>query len=137
MYFYYSYLFTFSEGLPFGNGLKRRIYFNDRLACAKGISPKNDLDGGCSMFRNYCCNKTYLEVAKWDFEIRGKCIVLRSLKATVCSNFKYRVSNNMDEINLKEKRLIFQIFSQIMKKWKKKILIGKIPSSKNQAKVAL
>ena len=79
------YLFTISEGLPFGNGLKRRIYFNDRLACAKGISPKNDLDGGCSIFRNYCCNKTYLEVAKWDFEIRGKCIVLRSLKTTVCT----------------------------------------------------
>ena len=81
----YSYLFTFSERLPFGNGLKRMIYFNDRLACAKGISPKNDLDGGCSIFRNYCCNKTYLEVAKWDFEIRGKCIVLRSLKTTVCT----------------------------------------------------
>ena len=61
--------------------MKRRIFFNDRLACAQGLTPLNDLDRSCD--DSYCCNKTYLEVAQWNFEVRGKCTVLRSLRTKV------------------------------------------------------
>ena len=35
---------------------------------------------GLSCDGSYCCNKTLLQVAKWDFEVREKCHVLRSIK---------------------------------------------------------
>ena len=60
------------------HGLQRQIFFNDRLACAQGLKPKNDLDGRCD--DSYCCSKTHSEVAQWNFAVRGKCHVLRSLK---------------------------------------------------------
>jgi len=60
------------------HGLQRQIFFNDRLACAQGLKPKNDLDGSCD--DSYCCSKTHSQVAEWNFQVRGKCHVLRSLK---------------------------------------------------------
>ena len=61
------------------HGLKRTIYFNDRLACSRGSKPLNDLDNSCD--DTFCCSKTHLDVAKWDFEVRGKCHVLRDIKS--------------------------------------------------------
>ena len=60
------------------HGLQRQIFYNDRLACAQGLKPKNDYDGSCD--DSYCCSKTHSQVAEWNFRVRGKCHVLRSLK---------------------------------------------------------
>ena len=68
------------------HGLQRQIFFNDRLACAQGLKPKNDLDGSCD--DSYCCSKTHSQVAEWNFQVRGKCHVLRSLKEEKVLNLK-------------------------------------------------
>ena len=68
------------------HGLQRQIFFNDRLACAQGLKPKNDLDGSCD--DSYCCSKTHSQVAEWNFQVRGKCHVLRSLKEEEVLNLK-------------------------------------------------
>ena len=71
--------FCFTLGrLP--HGLKRQIYFNDRLACAQGTKPLSYYGKEDHCEDSYCCNKTLLQVAKWDFQVREKCHILRSIK---------------------------------------------------------
>ena len=71
------------------HGLQRQIFYNDRLACAQGLKPKNDYDGSCD--DSYCCSKTHSQVAEWNFQVRGKCHVLRSLKEEEVLNLTFFV----------------------------------------------
>ena len=54
---------------------RHEIYFNGREPCptsADYLQP----DGSCPS--DFCCRKTQLQAAKWNFQVRGKCWVLKN-----------------------------------------------------------
>jgi len=56
------------------NTMPKEVYFNDRRACP-AHTDRLDSDGKCSS--SFCCKRTLLQSIQWDFQIRGKCWVIR------------------------------------------------------------
>ncbi len=53
----------------------RFLYLSDQLPCPRGARLLES-DGTC--LKLPCCDRTRLQVAQWDYKVRGRCWVLRS-----------------------------------------------------------
>ena len=62
------------------HALKYAIFNVPNIETPQLLLPTPLTNQGLSCDGSYCCNKTLLQVAKWDFEVREKCHVLRSIK---------------------------------------------------------